>query len=89
VLVNGNSATIINDTDATIGTHEDLDVVAVTGKGLVNRVVDDFRNKMVKTTGTGGTDVHSGALANRFEAFKNLNIARAVFALGRGLFRLS
>jgi hypothetical protein len=53
----------------------DLNGIAVTSKSFVYRVVDNLVNQVVKTTGPGRTDVHSGAFTNSFEAFENLNIS--------------
>jgi hypothetical protein len=41
----------------------------VTGEGLVDGVIDDFKNHVVETSAViGVTDVHAGPLANRVEA---------------------
>jgi len=41
----------------------------VSGQGFVDRIVDDFIDKMVKAIDTGGSDIHGRAFANWFEAF--------------------
>jgi hypothetical protein len=87
VNVDGDTAAVVNDADAAVFAHEDFDVITVTGERLINRVVDDLIDQVVKTTGTGGSDIHTGALANRFKAFKNLNITCAVIGFCGLLFR--
>ena len=87
VDVYGNTATIVDYADTAVFAHEDFNVVTVAGERLINRVVDDLIDQVVKTTGTGRTDIHTGALANCFKAFKNLNITCAVIGFCCLLFR--
>ena len=59
-----------------------LDVVAVTGERLVDGVVDDLVDEMVKSADTGRADVHAGALANRLETLEDGDVVGAVAVFG-------
>jgi hypothetical protein len=72
---NGNSSTVVRYANPAILGDGDVDRVTVTGESFVDRVVDDFINEVVKTTGTCGADVHSRAFANGLKPFENLNVA--------------
>ena len=60
----------------------DDNVVAMSRERLVNRVVDHLENQMVQAGAIGRvTDVHARPLANRFQAFKNLNRCSSIFSV--------
>ena len=62
--------------------ESDADVVAIPGEGLVDAVVYDLVDKVVKTVDAGRADVHRGALANRFEPLEDLDILFGVISCG-------
>jgi hypothetical protein len=62
---NWDSSAVVLAADPALFGDGDLDFVAVAGKRLIDRVVDDFINEVVKTTWTGGADVHTRAFTNR------------------------
>ena len=69
-----NASAIVDHRNRVIGMDGDDDIVAMTGECFVNRVVDNLENQMMQTSAIGGiADVHARALANRFEAFENLD----------------
>ena len=78
VLVDGNAAAVVDDRDRVVDVQRDVDLVAVAGERLVDRVVDDFVDEMVQPRRAGGADVHRRALADRLEAFEDLDFVRAV-----------
>src|SRR5690606_13903557 len=82
VLRDGDAATVVDDPDAAIGEHRHVDGVAVSGERLIDRVVDNLINEVVKAAGTGRADVHTGAFANRFESLKNLDLVGAIAGFG-------
>ena len=47
VHVNRNASTIVADSDVTVFGDQNIDVVAVSGEGFIDRVVNDFVNEMV------------------------------------------
>jgi hypothetical protein len=93
--IDGNAATVVSDGNVALGVERDLDEGGVAGYGLVHRVVDHFREEMVKRLVVGTADIHAGPAAHRFEAFEDLDgrcvvIARRVGGLLgalRGAFR--
>jgi hypothetical protein len=64
----GDAAAIVLDPNDVILLEDDDNVSAVTGQGLVDGVVHDLVDKVVKTIDSGGTDIHARALADSFEA---------------------
>jgi hypothetical protein len=46
-----------------------IDGLTIAGQSFVDTVIDDFIDQMVKTSGTGATDVHPGTLTNRVQSF--------------------
>jgi hypothetical protein len=82
---NRDTAAVVLYADPAIFSDGDIYGVAVACKSFVNLVVHDFIDEVVKTTGTGGADVHTWALAHRFKTFENLDISgfvASVSALG-------
>ena len=63
VDVDRDAAAVVDDTHSAIGQQRDIDGVAVPGEGLIHRVIDDLVDEVVKTTGTRGSDIHTGTLA--------------------------
>ena len=61
--VNGDTSAIIYHTYAVIGQKSNLYIIGEAAHGLVARIVEDLRDKMMKAIWTGGANVHAGALA--------------------------
>ena len=59
----------------------DLDLVAVSGQRLVDRVVDDLVDEVVQTPRTGGADVHAGAAADGLESLEDRDVLCVISAL--------
>src|SRR4051812_24892798 len=74
MLVDGNATPVVTDACATVCEQRDVDPRAVTGHRFVDGVVDDFADEFVESLETGGADVHSRSLANRFQTLENLNV---------------
>ena len=51
----------------------DLDMGTVTCKRLVYRVIDDFIDKVMKSSRSGRADIHTGTHTDGLETLKNLN----------------
>ena len=62
VHVDGNAAAVVDDGDAVVVVHGDVDFVAEAGHGFVDGVVDDFPDEMVQAQFAGRADVHRGRL---------------------------
>ena len=56
----------------------DVDLIAETGKGLVDGVIDDLVDKVVQPRRPGGADVHGRALPHGFEALEDLDFVRTI-----------
>ena len=53
-------------------------MMAIAGQGLVDRVVDDLIDQVVKTRHARRADVHAGALPDGFQTLKNLDLTSVV-----------
>ena len=78
MLVDRDAASVIGDGDGVVGVNGHLDMAAVTGQSLVDRVVHNLVNQVVKTARARGADIHARTLANRFEALEDLNVRAVV-----------
>ena len=81
VLVDRDAAAVVDDGDRLVGVDRDLDVVAVAGERLVDRVVDDLVDEVVQSAWAGGADVHARALAHRIETAEDRDLAGRVVAI--------
>ena len=69
VDIHRDAATVVAHGDGLIGMDDDLDTVAMTRQGLVDRVVDDLENHMVQARAVIGiTDIHARALPHCIKA---------------------
>ena len=84
VLANRDATTVVNDLDGAVGLDRDLDLGGIPRHGLVDRVVDDLPDEMVKPTFIGRADVHARASANRLQAFEDLDAVGGVVGAGLG-----
>jgi hypothetical protein len=82
VLVDGDTATVVDHGDAAILMDHHRDLAAVARDGLVHGVVHHLVDEVVQAVGTGGPDVHCRPLPHRVEAFENLDRTRVVAQLG-------
>ena len=79
------AAAVVDDGDRVVGMDRHLDRVAVPGQRLVDGVVDDLVDEVMKATHPGRADVHAGALADRLEALEDGDVLRSVTVLGAAL----
>ena len=82
VAVDRNPAAVVDDGDRVVDVDRDVDLIAVAGERLVDRVVDDFVDEMMQPGRTGGADVHGRALPHGLEPFENLDLVGAVIVCG-------
>ena len=71
VRLDRDSPPVVDDAAAAVGQQGDVDARAVTGHRLVDRVVDDLVDEVVKAVETGRPDVHPGAFSDGFEALQD------------------
>ena len=74
----GDTPTVVDDGDGTIGVHGDIDAGGESRHDLVDGVVDDLVHEVVQTPRVGATDVHSGPFADGLESFEGLDAVRIV-----------
>ena len=58
-----------------------LDGVAIAGKRCVDGVGDDLVHQMMQAARARRADIHTRALAHRFETFEDLNV-RTIVVIG-------
>jgi hypothetical protein len=78
VIVDGDTAPVVDNPDAPIGQESDFSTGCKACHGLVDGVVDYFPNQVVKPTGTGRSDVHAGPFAHGFEALEDGDVPGVV-----------
>ena len=83
VHVHRDAAAVVDDGHRAVEVDRDVDLGAVAGQRLVDRVVDDLVDEVVQAGGSGRPDVHRRALADGLEAFEHLDLVGAV-VLGGG-----
>ncbi len=82
IRIDRNAAPIVVDTTTAVGQQCHHDAIAEAGHGLVDGVVDHFPDEVMETLQTGGTDVHTRALAYRVEPLQDLNVFGAIAGSG-------
>ena len=73
-----NAAPVVFDRDAPVGLDLDRELRAVTGHGLVDRVVHDFLYEVVQAAGRRIGDVHTRTLTDVLGALEHLDLAVVV-----------
>jgi hypothetical protein len=71
--VDWNSAAVVLDRNPIVAQNYGVDLGTETGQRFIDGVVDDLSDEMMQAALGGVADVHSGALANCFESFENLD----------------
>ena len=72
---NRNTPAVVHHADHIVRQDIHLDFGAVSSQRFVDGVIHDFIYQMVQSLGTGGADIHTGALAHRLQSFQDLNLA--------------
>ncbi len=79
VDADGYPAAVVFDGNDIPGQNFDVNVCTKTGQRLVNGIVDNFIDKVMKPPRTGRADVHARPFSDSFKAFQDLYLARVVF----------
>ena len=74
VFGHGNSPAVVDNFYTAVGLDRYGDFPAVSGKRLVDGVIDDFIDHMMETLGAGRPDIHPRALAYRFKTLQHLDV---------------
>ncbi len=86
VNVGRNAAPVILDRNAAVLMNAHVDRVRKAVGSLVDRVIDDFPENMVKPALPRRTDIHTGAQTHRVKPFENGYIVRIVMIRHKHLF---
>ena len=79
--VDGDAAAVVDDRDRVVGVDLDVDLAAVAGERLIDRVVDHLVDEVMQAAGPGRADVHARALADSLEPFQDGDVLCVVRAL--------
>ena len=83
------AATVVADGDGIVRVDDDLDIVAIAGEGLVDRVVEHLEHHVMQTRAIRSiADVHARALAHRLQAFQLLDTGLVVAPVAIVLFHV-
>ena len=85
----GDAAAVVDDRDRVVRVDRDVDLVAVAGQRLVDRVVDHLVDEVVQATHTGRADVHARSLADGLEPLQDGDVLSVVRALLLSVVRLA
>ena len=82
VHVHGNAAAVVRHRDAVVLVHHDVDFVAISREGFVDRIVDDFPDQVMQPHLARRADVHRRALSHGFNAAQHLDRCRVIAVFG-------
>ena len=81
MFVDGHAAAIVTDLERPVPEDRDLDLLAVAGKRLVDRVVDDLVRQVIRARSVG---VHARPTPDRFEPAEDLDV-RSIVSLSHSI----
>ena len=84
MIADRDPAAVVDDGHRVVGVDRDRDGVVAAGQRLVNRVVDNLVDEVVKPARARRADVHAGALADRLQALEDGDVLRVVTWFGVG-----
>ena len=82
VLVDGDAATVVFDRAGAVFVDGHVDLVAKPAESLVDGVVDDLPDEVMKAARAGRADVHARALADGLEALEHLDVFSGIGGFG-------
>ena len=82
VAFDRDSPAVVRHLTAVAFQQDHVDGRAVTGHGLVDRVVHHLPDQVVEARRAGRTDVHAGPFADRLQSFQDRDVRCAVGGLG-------
>ncbi len=83
--VHWNAPAVVQNRNGLIFMNDDLDCVAVSGQGLVDRVIHHLIDQMMEPADGGIPDIHRRPAADRLHPLQNLDGRGIVIGFGRGL----
>jgi hypothetical protein len=78
VNVNRNAPAVILHAYCIVPFQNHEYIIAMALHGLVNRIINHFKDKMMQSVYARGSNVHTRALSYRFQTFKNSNVLRRI-----------
>jgi len=84
LLTDGDASSVVGHLNRPVTMDRDLDQVGVTRSRLVDGIVDQFPHQVMQPRRTSASDVHAWPLANRIEAFQDLDMRGVVAGWGLG-----
>ena len=81
MIIDRYAAAVIDHRHGIVFVDENVDGLAVTGEGLVDRVVNHLVDKVVQSGRARAADVHRGTHSHRIEAFKGFDAFCAVLGI--------
>ena len=82
--IDRDAAPIVGDGEKTRGLQADIDEGSVAGDGLVHRIVEGFREKMVQRRLVGAANIHARPAADGLQPFEHLDRGSSVGRFSRG-----
>ena len=82
VHVHGNAAAVVRHRDAVVLVHHDVDFVAISREGFVDRIVDDFPDQVMQPHLARRADVHRRAFSHGLNAAQHLDRCRVIAVFG-------
>src|SRR5581483_10333926 len=82
VHVDRDSATVVGNRHRIISMDHHVDPRARAGQRLIDRIIDNFPDKVMQTYSSGGADVHRGALPHGLQIAKHLDAVSVVPSAG-------
>ena len=74
VQIGWNTPSVVLDPDAVAFQDTDLDQVAMTGQGFIDRVIDDFVDQVMQAFDPDVPDIHRRPFADGFQSLEDLDI---------------
>ncbi len=78
VRVDRDAAAVVEHDDGVVLLERDVDLVAMAGQRLVDRVVHHFVDEVVQAVRAGRPDIHAGTLADMLQSLQYLYVFRRV-----------
>ena len=78
---NRNSAPVVHNGDGIVRINGNFDMFTESSQSLIHRIIHDFIDKMMQTSGRGAADIHARPLSDRFQTFQNLNLVGTIFCV--------
>ena len=74
-----NSSAVINDRNRIILINLYFNFCTIPCQSLVDRIVHNFINKMMETSGRRRSDIHTRSFSDSLQTFQNLNLVSSIF----------